>query len=267
MILFPNAKINLGLNIVEKRADGFHNIETVFYPIKINDSLEVIEATETKFNVHGVDIPGNVKDNICLKAYELLKHDFDLPAIEVHLLKNIPVGAGLGGGSADGSFMLKLLNQKFELGLTVQQLQNYARQLGSDCAFFIENKPVFAFGKGDEFVEQEVNLDTYYLVLVKPAIHVSTADAYGGCLPSKPQTSLQMLLHLPVAEWKALVMNDFESTVFPKYPEIRAIKEHLYNNGALYASMSGSGSSVFGIFHSPVQLPELGKIHKVFYGV
>ncbi|MCO4291433.1 4-(cytidine 5'-diphospho)-2-C-methyl-D-erythritol kinase [Solitalea sp. MAHUQ-68] len=267
MILFPNAKINLGLNIVEKRWDGFHNIETVFYPIKINDSLEIIEAADTEFFAHGIEIPGDNHDNICLKAYDLLKHDFNLPPIEIHLLKNIPVGAGLGGGSADGAFMIKLLNQKFGLGLTIEQMQVYARKLGSDCAFFIENKPVFAFGKGDEFTGQEINLEHHFLVLVKPAIHVSTADAYGGCAPSKPKTSLQMLLHLPITEWKGLVINDFETTVFPKYPAIARIKEELYENGALYASMSGSGSSVFGIFHEPVQLPNLENDHKVFYGV
>ncbi|UKJ06409.1 4-(cytidine 5'-diphospho)-2-C-methyl-D-erythritol kinase [Solitalea lacus] len=267
MILFPNAKINIGLNIVEKRNDGFHNIETVFYPVKIHDSLEVIEAGETRFFAYGTTIPGTADDNICLKAYELLKRDYNLPSIHIHLLKNIPVGAGLGGGSADAAYMIRLLDQKFELGLQTQQMQQYARQLGSDCAFFIENKPVFAYGKGDEFVSQEIDLDRYFLVLVKPPVHVSTADAYGGCKPAKPASSLQMLLHLPILEWKALVNNDFEATVFPKYPEIAALKKELYDNGALYASMSGSGSSVFGIFKEPILLPQLEKDNKVFYGV
>lgn len=267
MIIFPNAKINIGLNIVEKRSDGFHNIETIFYPVKIHDSLEIIESSETEFFAHGINIPGNTTDNICLKAYELIKKDINLPHVHIHLLKNIPVGAGLGGGSADGAFMIKLLNQKFELGLTIEQMQRYARQLGSDCAFFIENTPVFAVGKGDEFLSQELNLEKYYIVLIKPDIHVSTIDAYGGCIPGKPAASLQLLANLPVSEWKNTIKNDFEKTVFKKYPSIQKIKEDLYEAGALYASMSGSGSSVFGIFEKETSLPQLEKENRVFYNV
>lgn len=267
MIIFPNAKINIGLNIVEKRADGFHNIETIFYPIKIHDSLEIIVSDRTEFFAHGINIPGNATDNICLKAYELIKKDFDLPPVHIHLLKNIPIGAGLGGGSADGAFMITLLNQKFELGLTAEQMQQYARQLGSDCAFFIENTPVFAVGKGDEFLSQELNLEKYYIVLVKPDIHVSTIDAYGGCIPEKPAASLQLLANLPVAEWKNTIKNNFEKTVFKKYPSIQKIKEDLYEAGAIYASMSGSGSSVFGLFEKEIALPQLEKENKVFYNV
>ncbi|SMO67899.1 4-(cytidine 5'-diphospho)-2-C-methyl-D-erythritol kinase [Solitalea koreensis] len=267
MIVFPNAKINIGLNIVEKREDGFHNIETIFYPIKINDALEVIESEQTQFFSEGKQIPGNVEDNICLKAYHLLKHDFKLPPVHIHLLKNIPIGAGLGGGSSDGAYLIKLLNSKFNLQLCSEKMESYARKLGSDCAFFIENNPVFAVGKGDQFIDLELDLSKYFLVLVKPSIHVSTADAYGGCKPHKPLYSLQMLVRNPVSEWKNLIVNDFEDSVFTKYPEIKILKESLYESGALYVSMSGSGSSVYAFFSHQVNLPLIEANHQVFYNV
>lgn len=267
MLAFANAKINLGLYVTEKRADGYHNLETVFYPIKINDVIEITDAEETTCETKGIDIPGGAEHNICLKAFALLKKYFDLPAQKITLLKNIPVGAGLGGGSSDAAFLIKLLNDKFELGLTVPQMEDYARQLGADCAFFISNKPVFAEGKGDEFSEVKVDLSGYRIVLVKPPVHVSTADAYSGIAPHNSGVSLKELIRLPLKDWKSNLKNDFENTVFLKYPEIAVVKDKLYHEGAIFAAMSGSGSSVFAIFEKEVRLPELEKNNKVFYNI
>lgn len=267
MITFSNAKINLGLNLVEKRPDGYHNLETIFYPVKINDAIELIDADINSCVVKGLDIPGEDKDNICLKAFENLQRDFNLPNQQIVLLKNIPVGAGLGGGSADAAFLVKLVNQKFRLNLSNNQMENYVRGLGADCAFFIENKPVFASGIGDQFEAVSINLSAYFIVLVKPNIHVSTAEAYAHVKVKQPFTSLKKLIHLPVNEWKEFIVNDFEPSVFEKYPSIRELKSSLYEHGALFALMSGSGSSVFGIFEKPVQLADLEAQHQVFYNV
>jgi len=267
MLTFANAKINLGLNITEKRPDGYHNLETVFYPARVYDTVEITNAGETSCIIRGIDIPGEVTDNICLKAYALLKRDFDIPAQQITLLKNIPVGAGLGGGSADAAFVIKLVNKKFELGLTDDLMEDYARQLGADCAFFIRNQAVFAEGRGDQFSPVGVNLSSKFLVLVKPPIHVSTADAFGGLLPVNPATPLKELIQLPVSEWNGKIKNDFEDTIFHIYPEISQIKQDLYHAGATFALMSGSGSSVFAIFEQPVILPELEKANRVFYNI
>jgi len=267
MLAFANAKINLGLNVTEKRADGYHNLETVFYPAKVYDVLEITDAQETSCEIKGIDIPGNTADNICLKAYHLLSKDFDLPPQQITLLKNIPVGAGVGGGSADAAFLIKLLNDKFKLGLSIPAMEDYARVLGADCAFFIQNKPVFAHGKGDQFSPVTVNLDNHFMVLVKPPVHVSTADAFGGLKPSISSASLKNLILLPVSEWKGNLKNDFEGPIFSKYPEIGEIKKSLYHEGATFALMSGSGSSVFAIFDDAVALPELEKENRVFYNI
>jgi len=267
MLAFANAKINLGLNLTEKRNDGYHNLETVFYPIKLNDVVEIIDADETSCIIKGIDIPGSAEDNICLKAFKSLQSDFNLPHQQIILLKNIPVGAGLGGGSADAAFLIKLVNDKFNLGLSIDKMQDYARVLGADCAFFIENKPTFAFGKGDEFKEIKIDLSNYYMVLVKPPIHVSTAEAYSKVNVKQPQTILKELINLPLSEWKANIVNDFETSVFEKYPEIDEIKTKLYAAGATFALMSGSGSSVFAIFEKEVNLPELEEDNLVFYNV
>jgi len=267
MISFPNAKINLGLNITEKRADGYHNLETVFYPINIKDAVEITDAETVSCKIHGIDIPGDANDNLCVKAYHLIKNDFDIPAQEINLLKNIPVGAGLGGGSADCAFVIKLINEKFGLKMPVSQMEAYARQLGADCAFFIENKPVYAFNKGDEFEKCEIDLSAWFKVLVKPPVHVSTADAYALVKPQKPLQSLKEIIHLPPTTWKNKVINDFESSVFAKYPQIRQIKTSLYDAGATFALMSGSGSSVFAIFPDAVKLPELEQDNVVFYDI
>jgi 4-diphosphocytidyl-2-C-methyl-D-erythritol kinase len=267
MLAFANAKINLGLNVTEKRPDGYHNLETVFYPVKVYDVIEITDDEVTSCEIKGIDIPGDAADNICLKAYQLLAKDFVLPPQKITLLKNIPVGAGVGGGSADAAFLIKLLNDKFTLGLAMEQMEEYARVLGADCAFFIENKPVFANGRGDQFTSLAVDLSAYFMVLVKPPLHVSTADAFAGLTPAQPVTDLKSILGMPIQKWKALMKNDFEGPIFFKYPEIRLIKEQLYHAGATFALMSGSGSSVFAIFEQQVTLPELEKDNKVFYNI
>lgn len=267
MIVFPNAKINFGLNVVEKRKDDYHNLETVFYPIKIHDALEVVLSDKLTFTSSGNVIPGNAADNLCLKAYHLLKKNYELSPVNIHLHKNIPIGAGLGGGSADAGFFIKLLNEVCGVGLSVEEMQNCARQLGADCAFFINNKPVFAFEKGDQFEEIQLNLSAYYLVLVMPQIHVSTAEAYEGVQPQHSEFNLQSTIKLPPEDWKDLVKNDFEKSVFKHYPEILSVKEALYQKGAIYASMSGSGASVFGIFNKKPDLQELEQANQVFYDV
>jgi 4-diphosphocytidyl-2-C-methyl-D-erythritol kinase len=267
MIAFPNAKINIGLNVTRKREDGYHDLETIFYPLLIRDAVEIIEADELQFSSTGIVIPGNADENICLKAYNLLKRDYDLPSLHIHLHKNIPIGAGLGGGSADAAFLIKLLNDKFNLGLSIADMENYARRIGADCAFFISNKPVYAFGKGDVFEDIDLDLSAYYKVLVMPPVHVSTQDAYAGIKPKLAQTSLKELVSLPIENWKDSVKNDFEDSVFVKYPVISDLKKALYDHGAAYASMSGSGASVFGLFKNPIALNELEKENQVFYNV
>jgi 4-diphosphocytidyl-2-C-methyl-D-erythritol kinase len=267
MLSFANAKLNLGLFLTEKREDGYHNLETVFYPVKLYDVIELIDAEENSCVIKGIDIPGKADDNICLKAFKQLQADFKLPNQQIILLKNIPVGAGLGGGSADAAFLIKLVNEKFKLGLSVERMQSYARDLGADCAFFIENKPAYAFAKGDEFEDIKLDLSAYFIVLVKTAVHVSTAEAYQNVNVKQPAISLKELIHLPLNEWKDKIVNDFETSVFVKYPQIDEIKTKLYAAGATFALMSGSGSSVFAIFEKPVQLPELEKENQVFYNV
>ena len=257
MITYPNAKINLGLNIVEKRPDGYHNLETVFYPINLQDALEVnlLEGEkEFSLKVSGVPIEGEPENNLVVKAYRLLKKDYpEMPAIDIHMYKHIPTGAGLGGGSADAAFMIKLLNDKFKLNLSIEKMEEYAAILGADCAFFIQNKPVFATGIGNIFEPIQLSLKGYYLVLVKPDIFVSTKDAFAHIIPTQPTQSLKEIIRMPVETWRATMKNDFEDSVFQKFPEIAAIKDKLYDLGAVYASMSGSGSSVYGIFREQVE--------------
>ena len=257
MITYPNAKINLGLNIVEKRPDGYHNLETVFYPINLQDALEVnlLEGEEDfSLKVSGVPIEGEPENNLVVKAYRLLKKDYpEMSAIDIHMYKHIPTGAGLGGGSADAAFMTKLLNDKFKLNLSIEKMEEYAAILGADCAFFIQNKPVFATGIGNIFEPIQLSLKGYYLVLVKPDIFVSTKDAFAHIIPTQPTQPLKEIIRMPVETWRATMKNDFEDSVFQKFPEIAAIKDKLYDLGAVYASMSGSGSSVYGIFREQVE--------------
>ena len=255
MTLYPPAKINIGLLIVEKRSDGFHNIETVFYPIPLCDKLTVepadnSSAEKLNFVCDGIELPAgsDLNENLCCKAYRMLDADYCLPPVTIHLHKAIPVGAGLGGGSSDAAHTLLALNRLFQLGISGEQLSQYASRLGSDCAFFLLGSPAFGMGKGDVLEPLSLTLDRYHISLVKPPVFVSTADAYSSVTPRKAQHHLPDLLQAPVSEWRHTVFNDFETSVFKKYPEIENIKENLYREGALYAAMSGSGSTVYGIF-------------------
>ncbi|MBO5974968.1 MAG: 4-(cytidine 5'-diphospho)-2-C-methyl-D-erythritol kinase [Paludibacteraceae bacterium] len=248
MICFPNAKINLGLNIVSRLPNGYHNIETVFYPIPLCDVLEFVPAQKTSLYVEGVDFEGDIENNLVVRVLRLLQKDFLLPELEIFLQKKIPVGAGLGGGSSDAAFMLKMLNQFFGLELSIEQMENYVSQLGADCAFFIKNKPVFATGIGNVFSDIDVSLKDLYLALIKPNIFVSTKEAYSNVVPKRPLIPLVDSIGQPVSFWKNTVENDFEKGIFELYPQIAKLKKDLYQNGAIYASMSGSGSSVYGIF-------------------
>lgn len=266
MVVFPNAKINLGLNIVRKRGDGYHDLETIFYPVLIKDVLEVIRSDEFSFSASGLPISGSSNDNLCVKAFNLLKADFpDLPNIQTHLLKAIPMGAGLGGGSADGAFMLKMLNDKFQLELSTEQLMGYALQLGSDCPFFIINKPCFGTGRGEVLEPISLDLSGYKFVLVNPGIHVSTAAAFSQLVPKDPVKSIRQLIEQPVETWKYELVNDFEMPVFNQHPVLADIKQQLYDAGAAYASMSGSGSTLFGMFEKDkFEIPVFEKEHSVF---
>ena len=250
MICFPNAKINLGLHIISKRADGYHNIETVFYPVNLCDALEIVPAQEgkTTFSQTGILVDGQPENNIVIKSYNLLKKDFDLPELEIYLRKEIPVGAGLGGGSSDAAFMIKLLNDFADLKLSIEQMESYARQLGADCPFFIQNKPVFAEGTGNVFSPVNISLDAYKIAIKNPSVSVSTKEAYAKVKPQQPSVPLKEIICLPIKEWKNHLVNDFEPGVFAQYSEIAEIKQQMYAEGAIYASMSGSGSAVFGIF-------------------
>lgn len=264
MITFPSAKINIGLNITSRRSDGYHNLETVFYPIKIKDALEVIESAEMNFETSGIEIPGHANENLCLQAYDLMRKDFDLPNINIHLHKKIPIGAGLGGGSADAAFFIKLIDQKFDLGLSTQKMQSYCRLLGADCAFFIENQAVFAFGKGDEFEPVDLDLRQYFMALVMPQVHVSTGEAYRGVQPKTPEQSLKELIKFPIVQWQGKITNDFETHILKNHPLIRGVKSSLLEAGALFSLMSGSGASVYGIFKEAVDLSFLEAKNLVF---
>ena len=261
MIAFPNIKINLGLSITEKRPDGYHNLETVFYPVALEDALEIRTSpnADRKFTLHqhGMEIAGNPEDNLVVKAYLLMDKEFHLPPVEIHLYKHIPSGAGLGGGSSDAAFMLKLLNEHYNLQLSDNQLEDYAATLGADCAFFIKNTPTYAEGIGNIFSPIELSLKGYRIMIVKPDVFVSTREAFANIRPHRPEYPVREVIRRPVAEWKDTLINDFEASVFPQYPVIGEIKEELYHQGAIYASMSGSGSSVFGLFAADTTLPEI----------
>ena len=259
MIVFPNCKINLGINILRKREDGFHDLETVFYPVQIKDVLEVIQSgvgtqeSEIEISSSGLLIDGDASNNLCVKAYDLLKKDFpSLPSVKMHLHKNIPMGAGLGGGSADGAFALRLLNDKFHLNLSAEQLIHYALQLGSDCPFFILNEACFARSRGELMEKTALDLSAYQFVIVNPHIHISTAWAFKNIFPAIPDKSINTIIQQPVETWKAELINDFEKPVIKEIPVIGEIKQQLYHAGAVYASMSGSGSTVFGIFKKDI---------------
>ncbi len=259
MVLFPNAKINLGLRVVRKREDGYHDIETVFYPIDgLRDALEMVRGTTdtpVDFNITGLPVQGETHQNLCVKAYTLLKQDFPaIPSIQMHLHKTIPMGAGLGGGSADGAFALRLLNQQFQLGLTQEQLIQYALQLGSDCPFFILNQPCFATGRGEIMKPLSLDLSAYQFVLVNPGIHVPTGWAFSQLQPAIPSISCEQIVTQDPSTWRDQLINDFETSVMDAYPKIRELKDTLYQHGAVYASMTGTGSTVYGIFKKETKI-------------
>jgi 4-diphosphocytidyl-2-C-methyl-D-erythritol kinase len=246
MIVYPNAKINIGLNVLEKRADGYHELSSVVYPVKdLCDVLEILPSTEFSFSSSGIKIPG--EGNICTKAFEMLEQDFDIDNVKIHLHKQIPIGAGLGGGSADGAFMLKAMNTLFDLKLSISQLEKYALQLGADCPFFIENTPKYVQGIGEKMSSVDLDLSPYVLKFIFPEFHISTADAYGDITPKTPETNLLDLINQPIENWRGKVKNDFEDSVFQKYPQLEKMKEKLYRDGAIYASMSGSGSVIYAV--------------------
>lgn len=258
MITFPCAKINLGLNIVSKRPDGYHNLETVFYPIPLTDALE-IKYMDEKFpsespcdlKITGNDVDCNEEDNLVIKAYQLLAADFQLPRVHAHLVKRIPTQAGLGGGSSDAAYMIRLLDERFRLNIGIPEMERYAAKLGADCAFFITADPSYAEGIGDVLMPADVpgaGLGGYYLAVVKPSVAVSTRDAYTAIVPKTPAKCCRDIVRQPIQTWKDELVNDFEAPIFAMHPELAAIKQSLYDAGAVYAAMSGSGSALFGIF-------------------
>ncbi len=254
MIFFSNAKINIGLNVVSKRDDGFHNIETIIYPIGLSDVIEINTSEKFELINTGIAVNDKIENNLCYKAYNLLQQKHDLPPIKIHLQKIVPFGAGLGGGSSNASFILKAVNELFGLQLSNEKLKTYASQIGSDCTFFIENKPAIATQKGDILEYIDLNLSEYTIVIIYPNIIINTTLAYKNANPKMPDISLKESIKFPVNKWKEKIKNDFEKSIFKQYPVIKNIKEKLYKKGAAYASLSGSGSSVYGIFEKDINL-------------
>jgi 4-diphosphocytidyl-2-C-methyl-D-erythritol kinase len=255
MLSFPNAKINIGLQIIRKREDGFHELKTVFYPVKkLFDVLEILPSTTTQFSSTGSDLLIADENNLVLKAYRLLQQDFTLPEIKIHLHKVIPHGAGLGGGSADAAFALSGINKLFNLSISYKRLAEIAANLGSDCSYFIYNTPMIGSGRGEILTPLDLDLSEYFIAIVKPSTYVSTAKAYSLITPKVPKNSIEELLRLPISDWKDNLINDFEGPIVAAFPELNGTKEKLYNSGAIYASMSGSGSSFFGIFKEQLDL-------------
>ena len=278
MITFPNSKINIGLNVIEHRPDGYHNIETVFYPVNLQDALEVnllkrpldvnllkldkervtercMETDQYAIHLLGSNIPGNPSDNLVVKAYLRLLKDFDLPPVDIHLFKHIPSGAGLGGGSSDGAHMITLLNRRFGLRMTLSRMEEYASELGADCPFFIRNKPVLATGTGNVMNNINLSLKGWSLIIFKPEIDITTKEAYTGIATQRPVVALHEAIQEPVEKWKNIIVNDFEKGAFAKYPQLKNIKDKMYSAGAVYASMTGSGSAIYGLFRKPLDHP------------
>ncbi|MEY3398631.1 MAG: hypothetical protein RL220_1225 [Bacteroidota bacterium] len=259
MIVFPPAKINLGLSVVSKRADGFHNLESVFYPLPLTDILEVVPSKNLGLNLQlkGMDVAGDIENNLVYKAYQLISQKYQIPGVDAVLFKHIPMGAGLGGGSADGAYMIRALTELFALHLSIDEAKELSAQLGSDCPFFIESKPSFVSGRGEIMEESDVNLSGLFLVLVHPGIHVSTPWAYSKIVPKPAAYNLKELSALPLEQWQGVVINDFETPVFEEFPDIRKVRDVLTDHGAVYASMSGSGSSCYGLFREEKELRSL----------
>ena len=275
MIAFPNCKINLGLHITRKRQDGFHDLETVFYPLPLKDAVEITgsrksevgsqKPDDVELSLSGLPVAGEAANNLCVKAWHLLKRDFpDLPAIHLYLHKAIPMGAGLGGGSADAAFTLQLLNDKFKLGISPEKLLDYALALGSDCPFFLINKPCLATGRGELLQSISLDLSDWSFLLVYPDIHISTGWAFTQITPSLPATPLSTLVQQPVHTWKEALFNDFEAPVCRLHPELGPIKDGLYAAGAVYASMTGSGSCFYGLFPKGKVPDRLFPLYKSF---
>ena len=258
--IFPIAKINIGLYVTRRREDGYHDLETIFYPIPLHDNLSIapLKMSDAPYQLQtaGHRIEGRAEDNLIVKVYQQLAEEFQLPPLDIYLYKRIPMGAGLGGGSSDAAAMIKLLNDTYDLGLSTEDMERRVARLGADCAFFVQGKPAFATGIGDILSPIELSLSGMHLVLVKPDIFVSTKEAYGGIVPATPEHDLRKAIQAPITEWRHTVSNDFEKNVFRLHPEIAAIKQTLYDMGAVYASMSGSGSTVFGLFPHAVEEAE-----------
>lgn len=262
MIIFPIAKVNLGLNVVERRPDGYHNLQTVFYPVGIQDALEIFPMAEDfpsevdcDIKVSNIPIEGDEQRNLVVRAYQLLKQDFpNLPRLHVHLYKGIPTQAGMGGGSSDASAMLRLLNTSFQLNLSDEKLISYASKLGADCAIFILNRPAYAEGIGEKLYPMNIDLSGWYMAVVRPDIPVPTKEAFARIKPHFPQKCCRDIVMQPVETWKEELVNDFEESVFALHPKLAAVKERLYQLGATYAAMSGSGSALFGLFRQPIDL-------------
>ncbi len=260
MVVFPNAKVNIGLNIVAKRGDGFHEIESVFYPIGIKDSLEIntINSNSSSLNCFGQVIEGNPIDNLIFKAWQIMQERYSLPSVSINLVKHIPMGGGIGGGSADCGFFINLINDKFGLTLSVEEREAIAGMLGSDCPFFIKNEPAFVTGRGEKLETISSFLNGYYMVLIYGGLHISTKEAYAGITPKPSDEQLLIRIHQPIETWKYSIKNDFEAVVFEKYPALAEMKDQLYASGALYASLTGTGSCLYGLFKSkPQVLPQL----------
>ncbi|MFV0471869.1 MAG: 4-(cytidine 5'-diphospho)-2-C-methyl-D-erythritol kinase [Paludibacteraceae bacterium] len=265
MIIYPNAKINIGLNVVKRREDGYHDIETIFYPIGLHDILRItpfVTDSGYRFSTSGINIGGKAENNLVIKSLKLLQKEYAIPSVDISLTKQIPSGAGLGGGSADGAFTLKAINELFTLQLSPERLEQLAATIGADCPFFIKNRPTYATGIGNVFSPINILLKNYWLLLVKPDIYVSTAAAYSDIIPTPSDKLLPDLIQLPVNQWKYYIKNDFEKSVFTKQPKIGIIKDKLYDLGAVYASMSGSGAAVYGIF---LEKPEYEKQFEKFF--
>lgn len=250
MICFPNIKINIGLDIISKRKDDYHNIETIFYPVAYNDILEILPSEKFELINEGIQIDCGVEKNLCYKAYNILTYQYKIPPVKIILYKNVPFGTGLGSGSSDAAHTLILLNKIYKLNLSEEELINIATKLGADCAFFIKNKPVIASGIGNVFKETQLDLQGKILVICLPDVKVNTSNAYKNCKPTKPEKSLEFLINQPINRWKNTIKNDFENTIFQDYPVLKKIKNELYKNGAAYAQMSGSGSAIYGLFET-----------------
>lgn len=271
MIVFPKAKINLGLRITRKRPDGYHDIETLFYPVTFYDALEFVVSDNMSrkdfLTVTGLGTGSNPEDNLVIKTLRKLREKYNVPFFNIHLHKAIPAGAGLGGGSSDAAYILKAVNKCFSLNIDRTDLQSIALELGSDCPFFIEPVPSHASGRGEILRPVRPVLNGYYLLLLNPGIGVNTRDAYQNCRPEHPSTGLLQLIDRPITKWKELMINDFEGYAFKKYPLLAEIKNKLYSSGALFSSMSGSGSSVYGIFPKKSSVPDTLKDFLIYEGV